>query len=68
MGLFGKPKDDRKKVKRQVDKLMKDYDKEKIDKDAFVKGIFDLSSSYQNRLKKNVMQEHFQDMVIRFCW
>ena len=37
MGLFGKPKDERKELKKQVDNLMRDYDKEKIDGDTYFK-------------------------------
>ena len=45
MGLFGKSNGDkeRKKVKSQVDKLMKQYDKEKIDGDTYIKKMMALT-------------------------
>jgi hypothetical protein len=54
MGLFGKPNDekDRKKVKRQVDKLMKQYDKGKIDGGTYAKGIFGIKDSYGKKKKR----------------
>lgn len=51
MGLFGK-KDDRKEVKRQVDKLMKQYDKGKIDGATYAKGIFGVKDAYDKKKKK----------------
>jgi len=51
MGLFGKPKDERKALKKQVDKLMRDYDKEKIDGDTYFKKMMDLTSSHQKKNK-----------------
>ena len=51
MGLFGK-KDDRKEVKRKVDKLMKQYDKGKIDGASFAKGILGVKDSYEKKKKK----------------
>lgn len=51
MGLFGKSKDSRKDVKRQVDKLMKQYDKEKIDGATYLKKMMDLASSAQKKKK-----------------
>ena len=51
MGLFGKSIE-RRKVKRQVSKLMKDYDKERIDGATFAQKIFDLSSSVQEKKRK----------------
>ena len=52
MGLFGKSKDGRKEVKRQVDKLMKQYDKEKIDGATYIQKMMDLTSSIQKKKKK----------------
>lgn len=46
MGLFGKSNNsekERKKVKSQVDKLMKQYDKEKIDGDTYFKKMMGLA-------------------------
>ena len=40
MGLFGK-KDERKEVKSQVEKLMKDYDKRKIDGPTYAQKMMD---------------------------
>ena len=54
MGLFGKSKNDRKErkeIKKQVDKLMKQYSKEKIDGQTYFNKMMDLTSSYQK--KKN---------------
>lgn len=53
MGLFGfgKPKDERKAVKKQVDKLMRDYSKEKIDGDTYFKKMMDLTISEQKKRK-----------------
>ena len=54
MGLFGKSKEDkeREEVKSQVDKLMKSYSEEKIDKDTYFKGMMNLTTSHQNKKKK----------------
>ena len=51
MGLFGK-KDERKELKSKVDKLMKQYDKEKIDGATYAKKMMDLTSSFQKKKKK----------------
>ncbi len=54
MGLFGKSNDgekERKKIKRQVDKLMKQYDKEKIDGATYMRKMLDLTSSVQKKRK-----------------
>ncbi len=53
MGLFGKPKEEkeRKKLKNQVDKLMKSYGNEKIDGDAYFKKMMDLTTSYKSKKK-----------------
>lgn len=48
MGLFGKS-DERKKIKRQVDKLMKGYDKEKIDGATYARKMMELTSSFQKK-------------------
>lgn len=52
MGLFGKPKNDRKKLKKKIDKLMKQYDKGKIDGGTYAKKMMDLTSSFQKKNKK----------------
>ncbi|MBP3263069.1 hypothetical protein [Pseudobutyrivibrio sp.] len=49
MGLFGKPKDDRKKLKKKIDKLMKDYDNEKIDGETYSKKMMELTSSFKKK-------------------
>lgn len=53
MGLFGKSKEDkeRKELKGQVDKLMKSYDKGKIDGDTYLKSMMDLTTSHQKKKK-----------------
>ena len=53
MGLFGKSKEnkERKEIKSQVDKLMKAYDKEKIDGDTYIKKMMDLTTSHQKKKK-----------------
>lgn len=52
MGLFGKQNDDRKRLKRKIDKLMKDYANEKIDGATYSKKMMDLTLSYQKKHKK----------------
>lgn len=54
MGLFGKSKEDkeRKALKGQIDKLMNDYSKEKIDGDTYFKKMMDLTTSHQKKKKK----------------
>lgn len=55
MGWFKKSEDfeeERKGLKKKIDKLMKDYDKEKIDGDTYFKKMMDLTSSYKNKKKK----------------
>ena len=54
MGLFGlgKPKDERKELKKQVDKLMKQYSKKKIDGSTYSRKMMELTSSYQKKKKK----------------
>lgn len=53
MGLFRKSKEEkeRKELKRQIDKLMKDYSKEKIDGDTYLKKMMDLTTSHQKKKK-----------------
>ena len=51
MGLFGK-KDSREGLKGQVDKLMKDYDKEKIDGATYARKMMELTSSFKRKKKK----------------
>ena len=52
-GLFGKSNEDkeRKQVKKQVDKLMKSYSKEKIDGDTYFKKMMELTTSHQKKKK-----------------
>lgn len=52
MGLFGKPKDERAELKSKIDKLMNDYDKEKIDGATFARKMMDVTSSAQKKKKK----------------
>ena len=55
MGLFGKSKSEdreRKEIKSQVDKLMKQYDKEEIDGASFAKGIFDLQKDTAKKKRR----------------
>ncbi len=49
MRLFGKKKDERKEIKRKVDKLMKDYSEEKIDGDTYFKKMMKLTSSKKGK-------------------
>lgn len=50
MGLFGKSRE-RKKIKRQIDKLMKDYDKERIDGATYFRKMMELTASSQKKKK-----------------
>lgn len=53
MGLFEKSKGEekeRKGIKKQVNKLMKEYDKEEIDGPTYIQKMLDLTAS---RSKKN---------------
>ena len=46
MGLFGKSENserERKQIKSQVDKLMKQYDKEKIDGATYIKKMMEIN-------------------------
>ena len=54
MGLFGKSKEEkeRKKLKGQIDKLMKSYSKEEIDGDTYFKKMMDLTTSHQKKKKR----------------
>ena len=52
MGLFGKPKDERKELKSKVDRLMKQYSKKKIDGPTYARKMMDLTSSFQKKKKK----------------
>ena len=54
MGLFGKSKEEkeRKELKGKIEKLMKSYDKEKIDGDTYFKKMMDLTTSHQKKKKK----------------
>ena len=52
MGLFGKSKDGRKDIKRQVDKMMKQYDKGKINGATYLQKMMDFTSSVQKNKKK----------------
>ena len=53
MGLFdfGKPKDERKEVQKKVEKLMSQYDKEKIDGATYAKKMMKLAHSVQKKKK-----------------
>ncbi|MGY3815782.1 hypothetical protein ACWOA6_09615 [Globicatella sulfidifaciens] len=53
MGLFGRSKEDkeRKKIKKNIDKLMDSYNKEKIDGDTYFKKMMDLTTSAKKRKK-----------------
>ena len=53
MGLFGKPKEnkERKELKGQIDKLMNDYSREKIDGETYFKKMMDLTTSHQKKKK-----------------
>lgn len=52
MGLFKKSKDNRKELKGQVDKLMKQYQNKKIDGPTYAKRMMNLTTSYQKKNKK----------------
>lgn len=51
MGLFNlfSKKNSRKAIKRQVDKLMKQYDKEKIDGATYLSKMMELTSSQKKK-------------------
>ena len=53
MGLFGfgKSKDERKELQKKVDKLMNQYDKEKIDGPTYFEKMMKLTQSYQKKKK-----------------
>ena len=52
MGLFSKSKEEKKELKSKIDKLMKDYSKEKIDGDTYFKKMMDLTTSHQKKKKQ----------------
>lgn len=52
MGLLGKQKNERKELKGQIDKLMKDYSNEKIDGETYLKKMMALTTSHQKKHKK----------------
>ena len=57
MGLFGKSKENKerkelKELKGQIDKLMNDYNMEKIDGDTYFKKMMDLTTSHQKKKKR----------------
>ena len=55
MGLFGKSKDEgkeRKELKGQVEKLMKEYGDEEIDGPTYFQKMMDLTTSHQKKHKK----------------
>ena len=60
MGLFSKSKEEkeRKELKGKIDKLMKDYSKEKIDSDTYFKKMMDLTTSHQKKKKKWAESEY----------
>ncbi len=51
MGLFGKTKEEkeRKELKGQIEKVMKDYSKEKIDGDNYLRKMMNLTTSHQKK-------------------
>ena len=49
MGLFGKQNKERKEIKKQVTKFMKDYDKEKIDSAEYAQKMIDLFASRKKK-------------------
>lgn len=51
MGLFKKSNEEKgkKELKGQIGKLMKSYDKEKIDRDTYFKKMMDLTTSYKKK-------------------
>ena len=53
MGLFRKSKaeKERKEIKKDIEKLMKSYDKEEIDGDTYFKKMMDLTTSHQKKKK-----------------
>ena len=51
MGLFGK-NNERKKLKSKIDKLMRDYDKGKIDRATYAEKMMELTSSYKKKKRK----------------
>lgn len=53
MGLFGKSKEEKERVKLKgkIDKLMNSYRKEKIDGDTYFKKMMNLTTSYKNKKK-----------------
>ena len=55
MGLFKKSQDfeeEKKGIKKKIEKLMSDYDKEKIDGDTYFKKRMNLTSSYKDKNEK----------------
>lgn len=53
MGLFRKSNEEkeRKELKKQIDKLMKSYEKEEIDGDTYFKKMMHLTTSHQKKKK-----------------
>ena len=51
MGLFKKSEEEkeRKKIKKQVDKLMKDYDEKKIDGAEYIEKMMNLTTSKKKK-------------------
>ena len=54
MGLFGKSKEDneRKEVKKNIDRMMQDYSKGKIDRDTYFKQMMDYTTSKRDKKKR----------------
>ncbi|WP_155841183.1 hypothetical protein [Butyrivibrio sp. AE2005] len=52
MGLFGKKKDERTELKSKIEKLMSDYDKEKIDGPTYFQKMMNLNADYNSKKKK----------------
>ena len=54
MGLFFKSKEEkeRKALKKNIDKLMKDYSKKKIDGDTYFNKMMNLTENHKKKHKK----------------
>lgn len=49
MGMFDKQDDVRVELKGQIDKLMRDYEKEEIDGATYARKMMDLTALYKER-------------------
>ena len=54
MGLFGKSKEEKERaeVKKNIDKMMKQYSSGKVDGDTYFKNMMDYTTSYKDKKKK----------------